>query len=56
MGNVGGRREKKDDDVALSRKERRAAIRAALAFYFPRLLLVIGCFVLVGVLLYFWLR
>lgn len=43
------------DDIKLTRKEKRAAIFAALGFYMPRILLIIGCFSVVGVLLYFWL-
>lgn len=49
-------RKKKDDGAGLSRKEKRAAIRAAFATYLPRVLGIIACFVFAGVLLYFWLR
>lgn len=57
MENVGNRGRNKDkEEVKLARKERLAAIRAALSVYLPRLLLVIGCFVAVGLLMYFWLR
>ena len=58
MENVGGRRhtERDKDEINLSRKEKRAAIRAAFGFYLPRVLLVIGCFVLTGILLYLWLK
>lgn len=57
MENVGRRpRRDKKDEVSLTRKEKRAAILAALGFYMPRLLLVIGCFALTGLLLYFWLK
>lgn len=57
MDNVVNDGRKKDKErVKLARKEKFAAIRAALAVYLPRLLLVIGCFVLVGLLMYFWLR
>ena len=55
MDNVVGKKKKKDDDVGLSRKERRAMISAALAHFLPILLLVIGCFCLTGVAMYFWL-
>ena len=57
MENVGRGSPKKDGErVPLERKERHAAIRAALGYYFPRLLLVLGCFIVVGLLLYFWLN
>lgn len=57
MENVGGGGRNKDkDEVKLARKERLAAIRAAFAVYLPRILLVIGCFVVAGLLMYFWLR
>ena len=56
MDNVVGKKKKKDDDVGLSRKERRAMISAALAHFLPILLLVIGCFCLTGLAMYFWLR
>lgn len=56
VGNNGRKKDKEKEEVNLARKERLAAIRAAFAFYFPRLLLVIGCFVAVGLLMYFWLR
>lgn len=57
MENVGrdNRKDKDKNDIELTRKERRAAIRAALGYYLPRFLLVVGCFVLVGLLLYLWL-
>lgn len=56
MENVGEKRKKKDDDVRLTRAERRAAILAAFAHYIPILLLVIGCFCLTGLGIYFWLN
>ena len=56
MDNVGEKRKKRDDDVKLSRAERRAAILAAFAHYIPILLLVIGCFCLTGLAMYFWLH
>lgn len=46
----------KDDGAKLARAEKRAAIKAALQVYLPILLGVIACFVLVGALLYLWLR
>lgn len=47
---------KKDDGAKLSRAEKWAAIRAALQVYMPRALGTIACFLLVGVLMYFWLN
>lgn len=47
---------KKDEGNGLTRAERRAAIKAALAVYLPRVLIAIGCFALVGVFIYLWLR
>lgn len=43
------------DGQGLSRKEKRAAIKAALQVYLPVVLGAIACFVLAGVLLYLWL-
>lgn len=48
-------RRKKDSDGGLSRKEKRAAIKAALQVYLPIVLGAILCFVFVGVLMYLWL-
>lgn len=42
-------------DISLTRKERFAMIRAAFAHYLPIFLLVLGCFVLTGLILYIWL-
>lgn len=44
-----------DDGAKLSRAEKWAAIRAALQVYLPIVFGAIACFVLVGVLMYFWL-
>lgn len=58
MDGVGGARHRKDDkdeDARLSRKEKRAAIRAAFATYLPGFLITLASFALVAVLLYFWL-
>lgn len=52
---VGGGRKKNKDEIKLEKKERLAAIKAAFAVYFPRLLLIIGCFVVTGLLMYLWL-
>lgn len=43
------------ENVGLTRKERWAAIRAALAVFLPKFLLVLGCFAIVAILMYFWL-
>ncbi len=48
-------RVKESEKLGLTRKERRAAIRAALAVYMPRVLLVVGCFIVTGLLIYLWL-
>lgn len=56
MSNVVRKTDKKDGDAELSKRERRAAIFAALGYYLPRLLLVIGCFCAVGLLIYLWLH
>ena len=57
MENVGNNGRKNDKEkVPLGRKEKWAAIRAAFAVYLPRLLLVIGCFIVTGLLIYLWLK
>lgn len=57
MDGVGGARHReKKDETGLTRKERRAAIRAALETYLPVLLTVLAAFSVVGILIYFWLR
>lgn len=48
-------RVKQSDKTGLTQKERRAAVRAALAVYLPRVLLIIACFVIAGLLIYLWL-
>lgn len=48
-----GSRDKKG--TGLNRKEKWAAIRAALAVYLPRFLGIIACFAVAAILLYFWL-
>lgn len=45
-----------DKGDGLNRKEKRAAIKAALQVYLPIVLGTVLCFALVGVLMYFWLR
>lgn len=59
MDGVGGARHREDGkekDAGLSRKERRAAIRAGLETYLPVLLTALAAFTVVAVLLYFWIR
>lgn len=51
-----GKQNGKKQQLGLNHKERFAAIRAALAVYLPRLLLVLGCFSVVAILLYLWLK
>ena len=46
---------RKGGDPKLTKKERRAAIAAALGHFLPILLLVIACFVVTGILLWLWL-
>lgn len=49
------KRNRKKGKSDVTRKERNAMIRAFFAVMLPRLLIVLGCFALVGLLLYFWL-
>lgn len=49
-------KKKKDDGVNVTKKERRAMLKAAYIYYLPRLLLAILCFSLVVVLLWLWLK
>ncbi len=46
---------KKEKNVGLSRKEKRAAIKAAFETYLPILIGVLACFSVAAVLMYFWL-
>ena len=46
---------KKEKNVGLSRKEKRAAIKAAFETYLPILIGVLACFSVATVLMYFWL-
>ena len=55
MENLPGGRKHDGEEPLLDRKERRAAIRAALAHFMPIVLMTIACFAVVGLLLYFWL-
>ena len=46
---------RKPTDPQLTRKERRAAIFAALGHFLPILLLVLTCFIATGLMLWLWL-
>ena len=46
---------RKGNGPKLTKKERRAAIAAALGHFLPILLLVLTCFVATGLLLWLWL-
>ena len=57
MDGVGGAKHREnDDEPRLSKKEKRAAIRAALETYLPGLLTVIAAFTITILLIYLWLR
>lgn len=56
MENVVNGGKNKDDGERLTRAEKWAAIRAALGHFMPIVLLVVGCFCLTGLLIYFWLH
>lgn len=47
--------EEKKKRVKITRKERRAMIRAAFEVYGPRILMILLSFTLVAVLMYLWL-
>ena len=51
-----GPRRKRDESVKLTRKEKRALIRAAFAHYAPIFFGVLVCFTLAALLMYFWLK
>jgi len=40
----------------LQKKEFWAAVKAAFVVFFPKFLMVVGCFGLVALLMYFWLK
>lgn len=50
-----GSRKDKANGVKVTKKERRAIVKAFFSVMFPRLLIVLMSFVLVGVLMYLWL-
>ncbi len=55
MEGLTGKHREDDEDAYLTKKERRAAIRAALGHYMPILLMVLACFTLTALMIYFWL-
>ena len=50
------KRPKNNEGLGLTRRERRAVIKAALLHFLPILFGIIVCFTLVMILLYFWLK
>ncbi len=48
-------RKRKEECIGVSKEERITLIFAAFKAYFPKLLLIIGCFLLTMFLIYFWL-
>ena len=49
-------RREKSPGVMVSKDERRMLIKAALKAYLPKLLMVLGCFLVVMILIYLWLK
>lgn len=49
-------RREKSPSVIVSKDERRMLIKAALKAYLPKLLMVLGCFLVVMILIYLWLK
>jgi hypothetical protein len=49
-------RREKSPSVMVSKEERRMLIKAALKAYLPKLLMVLGCFLVVMILIYLWLK
>ena len=52
MSNVGAKKAKDETNVSVTRKERRAIIKAAFAVYLPIVLGVLGCFAVAALILY----
>lgn len=52
---TGRERRKNAKKSDITRKERNAMIRAFFVVMLPRFLIILGCFALVGLLMYFWL-
>ena len=55
MRGTGPRRDRKDN-INLTKKERRALIKAAFARFAPIFFGVLVCFTLAALLIYFWLK
>lgn len=55
-GNEQDKKKNKEEKVHLSFKEKRAVIRAALERFLPVLFLVIACFTVTILLIYFWIK
>ena len=51
-----GLRKDKEGKLDVNKKEKRAIIKAAMAVYLPRFLLIILAFVVTILLMYFWLK
>ena len=49
-------RRDKTPSVMVTKEERRMLIKAALKAYLPKLLMVLGCFLVVMILIYLWLK
>ena len=49
------KRKEKESVVSVSKEERRTLIVAAFKAYVPKLLLILGCFLLTMFLIYLWL-
>ncbi len=46
----------KNDDLNLTKKEKKAIIKAAFSYYLPIFIGVIICFIIAMVVIYFWLK
>ena len=49
-------KKEKTPSVMVTKEERWILIKAAFKAYFPKLLLVLGCFLLAMILIYLWLK
>ena len=50
------KKKERTPSVMVSKEERRMLIKAAFLAYIPKLLLVIGCFLVAAILIYLWLK
>ncbi len=50
------KRKEKMPSVYVTKEERRTLIKAAFLAYIPKLLLVLGCFLVTFILIYLWLK